>query len=56
MTVKQRPLLGNSRQHTRTQQYNNGVSQAASKQRIGKHAYNNSGVVGNGVFYSVRTK
>jgi hypothetical protein len=29
--------------------------QPISKQRIGKHAYNNRGIVGNGVFYSVHT-
>jgi hypothetical protein len=37
---KQRPLLGNARK----QQYNNGVTQPVSKQRMGKHAYNNMGV------------
>jgi hypothetical protein len=26
------------------------------KQLIGKHAYNNGGIVGNGVFYSVHAK
>jgi hypothetical protein len=30
--------------------------QHVSKQRIGEHAYNNKGIVGNGVFYSVRAK
>jgi hypothetical protein len=30
--------------------------QPICKQRIGKHAYNNRGIVGNGVFYSVRAK
>jgi hypothetical protein len=46
---KQRPLLGNSRN------IHDGVMQSVSKQRIGKHAYN-SGVVGNGVFYSICSK
>jgi hypothetical protein len=30
--------------------------QPVSKQRIGKQAYNNKDIVGNGVFYSVRAK
>jgi hypothetical protein len=30
--------------------------QPASKQRIGKHAYNNKGVIENGIFYSARGK
>jgi hypothetical protein len=34
---KQPPLLGNSRKHTRTQQYNNGVMQPVSKQGFSKH-------------------
>jgi hypothetical protein len=30
--------------------------QPVSKQQIGKHAYNNICIVGNGVFYSARAK
>jgi hypothetical protein len=50
---KQRPLLGSARNiHAR----NNGVMQLVSKQRIGKHAYNNRGMVENGVSCWVRAK